>query len=172
MKEVWAKIIGHQGYEVSTFGRVKSLKWNPPKILSPSLDGVGYVRMGELGSAHRLVALAFIKNPEGKKEVNHKNGIKWDNRVSNLEWATRGENESHAFATGLKKALDYRGVKNNIAKLNEKQIRVIKHIRSINKFAKPYTLAVRFSKVFNVHPRTLYEIWSGKTWPHIKIKAV
>lgn len=51
--------------------------------------------------AHRMVAQAFIKNPEGKREVNHKDGNKANNDVGNLEWATRSENTIHAYANGL-----------------------------------------------------------------------
>lgn len=109
MKEVWKPIPNlEKFYLVSNLGRFKSLgnragASKSEKILKLKVmhDGYLYARLSNNGkqifvNAHRIVAKVFIPNPENKKEVNHINLIKDDNRVSNLEWVTPKENLKHA----------------------------------------------------------------------------
>jgi len=94
--EVWKDVVGYEGlYTVSNMGRVRG----PRKILSPAADGGGYlaVNLCKNGSqiltkVHRIVAFAFIPNPEQKPEVDHINRDRRDNRVENLQWSTKREN--------------------------------------------------------------------------------
>ena len=110
MVESWKEIKGFSGkYSVSNTGKIMSHITN--KILKPTFSNTGYTHVqlyNDSGSKvlliHRIVAEAFIDNPENKPEVNHIDGIKSHNSVDNLEWVTTIENYQHAIRIGLRKA--------------------------------------------------------------------
>lgn len=101
-------INGFEDYLIFPTGKVYSLKRN--KYLSLGITHKGYYQVGLYKSGNRyfklvarLVAMAFIPNPNNKPQINHKDGNKLNNNVSNLEWLTCSENHLHAFANGLNK---------------------------------------------------------------------
>lgn len=103
-QEQWRPIDGYDGlYEVSDFGRVRSLKFGKVRVLRPAKDGKGYLKLNLWKDGkrkpfltHRLVAQEFIPNDtESKNEINHINEVKTDNRVSNLEWCDRQYNNTY-----------------------------------------------------------------------------
>ena len=120
MKEEWKDIEELKGrYQISSFGRVKSLYRRfmvmdkrgykrtvtvREKILKLQIDKKGYevVKIErKTYKIHRLVALAFIENPNNLPQVNHIDGNKTNNNIQNLEWVTNSENQLHAYKNGL-----------------------------------------------------------------------
>ena len=108
MIEIWKPVKDYEGlYEVSNIGNIRSIT-RYKKTLKPILNKFGYLyvtlyknKKSSIKKIHRLVAEAFIPNDENKREVNHKSGIKIDNRVCNLEWSTSQENRLHAIKNNL-----------------------------------------------------------------------
>ena len=177
MKEVWKDINGYEGcYQVSNLGRIKSLDrmtnnqygeyFMKGRILKNSIiKEKGYCRVslnngnGKISKrVHRLVAEAFIPNPENKPEVNHKDGNKLNNCVSNLEWCTNKENIEHSIRTGLKKHCN--GCSNSSSKFTEEDIIFI---RKNYKKRDPMYGGVALARRYSCCPKTIYDIVTKKT---------
>lgn len=169
--EAWKPIVGYENtYEVSNLGRVRSLRRN--LIMKPQLVGAGYSKVTLCGAmlqykaayVHRLVAQAFMTNPENKPEVNHKNGVKTDNRERNLEWATQSENKKHAYATKLRvpKMPNFKGQDCYNSRLGNGDVIAIRLRYELGE-----TNQRQLAREFDIHPVTMWAIIHRRTWKHI-----
>lgn len=161
--QVWEPIKGYENYSVSNYGEVKNSRG---RLLKSYRDGKGYMSVAlcrngipKTSTVHRLVAIAFIPNPENKPTVNHINGIKTDNRAENLEWASQSENNKHAYDTGLSVAKRNVGEQNGRAKLTNSNVFEIKELLK-DKELKQKEIAIRYG----VHPTRIGAIKNGKAW--------
>jgi len=177
MKEEWKDIEGYEGfYQISNLGQVKSRGgWcgtakRKEKIRSTSLTRDGYVKVRLLYQGkdktmrvHRLVAEAFVFNPENKDTVNHIDGNKQNNIVSNLEWLDRTEQMFHAYKLGLKTSRV--GSQNTNAKLADEQV------REIRKSYVPYSKecgTVALAEKYGVTNRVIGLIVKNKAYKNVK----
>lgn len=155
-KEIWKDIVGYEGlYQISNFGNIRSKKLNKQgRLLSPFISNSGYYaivldikkRDFKLNYIHRLVATAFITNINNLEQVNHIDGNKLNNNVSNLEWCSRSDNIKHAIKKGL---ITKESVNERITKMNKKVIKSVLQIKDGKIIAKYESVTVagnQFSK--------------------------
>ena len=159
--EIWRDILGYEGlYQVSNFGRIKRCS----RILSVGINGWGYetIALCKNGhqkscTVHRLVAEAFLPNPDNLPQVDHLNGNKADNRVENLEWVTPKENIQRASRNGQLKC----GVENCNAKLSKADIIYIR--KNSDRLTKK-----QLAKMFKVDRKVIERILNKTSYKNIK----
>lgn len=178
MKEVFKDIAGYEGlYQVSNLGRVKSLPRkrtiNKERILKPKLNKNGYLEVAlcknsqyKMWRVHKLVANAFISNPENKSQINHINGRKEDNRAENLEYCTASENIKHAWDKGLIcMSLEQ---KNRLGRLNKNKPALNR--KKVNQydlqgnFIKEWDCILNIEKNLNIKVQNICACCSGKKY--------
>jgi|VirMetMinimDraft_7_1064189.scaffolds.fasta_scaffold59020_2 hypothetical protein len=166
MEEIWKDIEGFEGkYQISNTNKVKSNHFGKSIILKPALNTGGYNSVSlslnnkaKSVTLHRLIMTAFIANPDNKPCINHIDGNKLNNSLSNLEWCTYSENLKHAYDNELKLPIEGKGEKSSQHKLKEED--VLK-IRASNLSSK------ELGTLYNVNRTNIIAIRKRKSWTHI-----
>lgn len=156
-------MINYNGYIVYEDGRVIGIRGKP---LKPDIDKDGYYivtlsinKKSKKIKLHRLVAMCYIDNPENKPHINHKNGIKSDNSVNNLEWCSAYENNKHAINNSLNRI---NGESNGRSKLKCSDVLLIRELYSIGGRSQR-----SLGNEFGVSKTTIRDIVNRKIWPSI-----
>jgi hypothetical protein len=173
MSERWLPILGWDGfYEVSDLGNVRSvdrmichangsLHRHAGRVLRPTANNKGYLSIGlqdaqagrkSFCTVHRLVAAAFLENPEGLPEVNHKDGCKLNCAANNLEWVSSSANSLHAAQHGL----------SHKRTLTDEQVSEILSRHSAGEAKKA------LARAYGVDPKTIRSIVSGETYSWVR----
>jgi hypothetical protein len=172
MTEIWKPVLGFEdSYQISNLGRVRNCKtgYTLKNVLSRIGYFVVYLQSGGKKTkrgvlVHRLMAQAFIPNPENFPHVNHIDGCKTNNDLGNLEWITPKGNTQHAISIGL--FVPHKSGKGDAcraSKLTEAQVVEIK--KRLIRGEEYRKIAVEFGVCYG----TIGHIKYGKTWTHVKV---
>jgi hypothetical protein len=179
MEEIWKPVKGFEGrYDISNKGRVRSylrigsrcpIEKEPQRLLILVSNKKGYLCVHLCGGSkqtlfiHRMIADAFIPNPENKPLVLHRNDINKDNRLDNLYWGNQSENNIDAFRNNR---CSQKGSMNCNAKLKEQDIPTIRELRKRGMKLKD------IGKIFGVKTVCIHQVLSGGYWSHVKMALV
>ena len=163
----FTRINSLNNYCINEYGFILNIRTRG--VIIPSVGKKGYLQVcltnKNTYSVHRLVALTFIENKENKPEVNHIDGNKLNNHISNLEWNTTQENLEHKRINNLGKTLKAKfsatGINNSQAKLDEQDVILIRTNCVTKNDIK------KFSNELNVSIATIYDIKNRRSWTHI-----
>jgi hypothetical protein len=177
MKELWKTVPGFPSYSASNKGQIKRTKPHPngPKIcggvLKGQSDGHGYYRVSLFRNdkkryvfkVHAVILMTFVGSRPKNHVCNHKNGIKTDNSIENIEWVTCGENNQHAYDMGLKRSRELPvGENHHLARLSNGEVWLIKKL--LHHGIKQSLIA----KMFKVERYYISRIKRGSTWNHLQ----
>jgi hypothetical protein len=185
LQEEWRPVPEFEDYyEISNMGRVKSKaifirhdgNWSDEhgyvkkiKTKNITMNRYGYLtsKLCKLGkcrrlTVHRLVAKAFIPNPEGFTQVNHVDGNKENNVVTNLEWVSAARNIQHAYETGLMNSDHLQGSNHHNAKLTEEDVKTMRRIYNEG------TVTIKaLANKYNIGASTARDILTHRTWRNV-----
>jgi hypothetical protein len=165
--EEWRQVPFAPAYSVSSLGRVR----RGERICKCSITNRGYLKKRLLTiegyknyQVHRLILEVFIG--KSQLDVNHINGVKTDNRLDNLEYCTRAENNLHAYRIGLKPS--QKGAGNGFSKLTDDQVKEIKrrYVKGVNR-TKPGNISA-LAKEFGISKNAIGHIVGGRRWTHVQ----
>jgi len=178
--EIWRDVPGYEGsYQISSWGRVKSLPrrlrantgyYTTKERIFKKYNNRGYEEIKLYNGddtfkncqVHRLVAFAFIPNPNNYPHINHIDGNPRNSRVENLEWCTNSMNTKHAYDTGLKDPKNYKGEGNCNAKLTEEQVKLIRYKHEVKNMS-----VVELTNEYNISYGAIYAIVKRNNWKHV-----
>jgi hypothetical protein len=170
--EAWKPVVGNAAYEVSDAGQLRRViaynSTHPGRVLRQSTLSNGYkkVSLSHEGvvkdrAVHRLVAEAFLPNPDNRAHVNHINADRGDNRLTNLEWCTPAANLAHARALGRWSPALMQGAKNGGARLTEDDVRRIRALWAAGVQGQKIAAQLGFDR------DCVYSVARRRTWKHL-----